>query len=916
MKKKIISAVLTIFSASVIILAFQNCARAKFSSLTLNKSVANLGTGTAVPLDPDSSVPLDPTGPLNCMFNGAEYPEGQSVLAYQNSSVLFGQLCISESRQCSGGILSGSYNFATCSNGAAKSCLFNGKTIEHGNSIEAAQNSTVASGNNCIFENRVCNDGVLSGSYAYSMCAPQSAMACLFDGRTIAHADSVMGFLNSSVPFDAACVMESRVCTNGVLAGTYRFGSCNPGAPNSCLFDGKTLAHGEKVIGFQSSAKNFGETCAAEERTCNNGILSGSFAFPTCNVGGAKTCMFNGTAINHGATAIAFQQGNAAFNENCVTESRLCINGILSGSFTFGSCAIAKPLSCLFNGVTVPNGSDVPSYELPTVPFGQQCTSEKKICSNGILSGDFSQLSCTVLPADDCTLNGKKINHATTITMFAVATVPFGQQCMPEARLCTNGSLSGSFTSESCAVAAPKACLFDGKSILHGATVTGFAKNSVAYNEACQPQNRTCNNGVLSGTFSNSICSVAPAANCSLNGISIAHGAAKSFSAAPSVPFGQACATQSRACINGALSGSYTFQSCSVAAPLACSFNGVTVPHGSGITGYAAAVVPYSQSCQSEARYCNNGYLSGSYAVSSCSQRAPLACSYQGGTGQYEWLSAGTEESSGSYLSEILTTYSLQHGESRIFYASSFLAFGNGRGGISSFQCPAYPAGNRTCIDGTLAGNPAYTKTTCFYLKNEPPSPLMIHFNSDVEKAEPLVFGSQKNGVNFDILGINSYPEAFSKKRISWYKSKQYYWVTLPNAKGEVNGINELFGNNTYGRDNKFAADGYKALAKYDGKSLDGKKSAGKPDNLITKADPVFQKLRLWADRNHDGLAQKSELVSLDSMNVEAIDLNADANYKETDKYGNDTTLKSVVKTTDGRYHLIFDMWFKYQEPK
>ncbi len=916
MKKKIINAVLTTFSVSVLVLAFQNCARAKFSSLALDRSVANLGAGTAVPLDPDLAVPLDPSDPLTCVFNGSTYTEGQSVLAFQNSSVTFGQVCVSELRQCNSGILSGSYSFAACASGTPKSCLFDGRTIEHGNSVEAAQNPTVSLGNSCVFENRVCNDGMLSGSYAYSLCSPQTAMACLFDGRTISHAASVAGFLTSTVPFGAACVAESRICNNGLLSGSYTFGSCNPGAPSSCLFDGKTLAHGERVISFESSTKNFGETCASEERTCNNGILSGSFAFPACGVGAAKACTFNGATLNHGASVVAFQAGNAAFNENCVAESRLCTNGILSGSFTFGSCAIAKPLSCLFNGVTVPHGSDIPSYETSSVPFGQQCISEKKVCNNGILSGDFSQLSCAVTPAASCTLNGKKIDHASTATAYSAATVPFGNQCVSESRLCTNGSLSGSFTSDSCSVSAPQACLFNGESILHGTSVTGFAKNAVGFNDVCQSQNRTCNNGVLSGTFSNSICSVAPAGNCSLNGISIAHGAAKSFSAAPSVPFGQACATQARTCTNGSLSGSYTFESCSVAAPLACSFNGVVVPHGAGITGYAAAAVAYNQSCQAEARYCNNGFLSGSYTVSSCAQNAPRACSFQGGTGQYEWLSAGTDESSGSYLSEVLTTYTLQHGESRAFFATSFLSFGNGRGGISSWQCPVSPAGNRTCIDGALSGNPAYDKTTCVYKLNEPPSPLMIHFNSDVEKAEPLVFGSQKNGVNFDILGINSYPEAFSKKRISWYKSKQYYWVTLPNAKGEVNGINELFGNNTYGRDNKFAADGYKALAKYDGKSLDGKKSAGKSDNLITKADPVFQKLRLWADRNHDGLAQKSELVSLDSMSVEAIDLNADANYKETDKYGNDTTLKSVVKTTDGRYHLIFDMWFKYQEPK
>jgi len=36
----------------------------------------------------------------------------------------------------------------------------------------------------------------------------------------------------------------------------------------------------------------------------------------------------------------------------------------------------------------------------------------------------------------------------------------------------------------------------------------------------------------------------------------------------------------------------------------------------------------------------------------------------------------------------------------------------------------------------------------------------------------------------------------------------------------------------------------------------------------------------------------------------------------ETDRYGNETRMKSVVQTKDGRLHLIVDLWFRYlQEP-
>lgn len=213
--------------------------------------------------------------------------------------------------------------------------------------------------------------------------------------------------------------------------------------------------------------------------------------------------------------------------------------------------------------------------------------------------------------------------------------------------------------------------------------------------------------------------------------------------------------------------------------------------------------------------------------------------------------------------------------------------------------------------NGGVASPSGYNFSSCGIF--DAGSPLMVVFNSNVNKPEPLVFTSQAEGINFDILGRNSPPRPHTPMRISWYRSSSYYFLTLPDSHGRVRGVDELFGNNTYGPDGSFAADGYKALAKYDGMSADGKSRVGQKDGYITAEDPVFEKLRWWQDDNFDGLAQETELLSMRQMGVEVIDLNADPGYKEKDKYGNETTLKSVVKTTDGRYHLMFDVWFAYE---
>lgn len=183
-------------------------------------------------------------------------------------------------------------------------------------------------------------------------------------------------------------------------------------------------------------------------------------------------------------------------------------------------------------------------------------------------------------------------------------------------------------------------------------------------------------------------------------------------------------------------------------------------------------------------------------------------------------------------------------------------------------------------------------------------SPLII--KTEMEDYRGIELTSQDRGVDFDILGENSFPRAHAKKRISWLTKDTYHFLVKPNKLGQVNGINEMFGDNTKGPDGKFSANGYDALAKYDSNG----------DSIIDSNDRVFRSLALWSDKNLDGIAQKDELVSLKAAGLEAIDLLYDKNYSETDQYGNQTTMKSVVKYSTGDYKLIFDLWFKYQDAR
>ncbi|MEM7646979.1 MAG: hypothetical protein AAF203_08725, partial [Pseudomonadota bacterium] len=183
--------------------------------------------------------------------------------------------------------------------------------------------------------------------------------------------------------------------------------------------------------------------------------------------------------------------------------------------------------------------------------------------------------------------------------------------------------------------------------------------------------------------------------------------------------------------------------------------------------------------------------------------------------------------------------------------------------------------------------------------------PLIVDLGSNINEPQGIRLTSQLQGILFDLLGLNSTPEPFSKKQISWTNQSRYRFVVRPNKDGQVLGINEMFGDNTLGPDDQFSKDGFEALAKFDADK----------NGLIDTEDPVYAELYLWHDANANGVSDPGELTSLMQEEVSSIDLEFDPNFFEIDKYGNKTTYKSVVKFNDGRQSLIFDLWFRYLEP-
>ncbi len=206
--------------------------------------------------------------------------------------------------------------------------------------------------------------------------------------------------------FGQSCASQTRVCNNGSLNGTYAYSTCSPGAAASCYFNGQTIAHGQSVVAYASSSVGFGQNCAQQTRTCSNGTLSGTYLYPSCTTNTAASCSFNGQTVPHGGSVYAYATSSVPNGQVCQGESRYCSNGSLSGSYTQPSCSVQPPApsyaSCSLGGQTIPHGQAITAYQSPSVSYGQVCASQSRVCNNGSLSGSYTSLSCSAAGPASC----------------------------------------------------------------------------------------------------------------------------------------------------------------------------------------------------------------------------------------------------------------------------------------------------------------------------------------------------------------------------------------------------------------------------------------------------------------------------------------------------------------------------------
>lgn len=171
--------------------------------------------------------------------------------------------------------------------------------------------------------------------------------------------------------------------------------------PPGCTYNGTTYPHGSQVSAYTTNSVPYGATCATAMHTCNSGSWSGGPMYTSCSPVAGLNCSFNGSVVLHGASVKAYNPpSDTGFFATCPSETRTCTNGVLSGSYTNASCPLVG--ACIRNGVTVANGESRTFYNTTVTPGGESCTTGVNsagnsfdsvlTCNNGVFTSSEGRL--------------------------------------------------------------------------------------------------------------------------------------------------------------------------------------------------------------------------------------------------------------------------------------------------------------------------------------------------------------------------------------------------------------------------------------------------------------------------------------------------------------------------------------------
>ncbi len=158
---------------------------------------------------------------------------------------------------------------------------------------------------------------------------------------------------------------------------------------------------------------------------------------------------------------------------------------------------------------------------------------------------------------------------------------------------------------------------------------------------------------------------------------------------------------------------------------------------------------------------------------------------------------------------------------------------------------------------------------------------------------------SLAQGVRFDFAGTTE------PVRTAWVVGAAAFLALDIDGDGRITSGAELFGSDTPLGGGGTAKNGFEALARYDDNQ----------DGVIDAKDPVYRRLRLWQDRDQNGVSSPDELTGLLAAGIVAIELGYERRI-DTDVHGNVIGERARFRRQNGTIGRVYDVYLRATRPR